>query len=88
VSEPSLLRLYTDAGSNSGTVNDRSFCGRCGSNVKNVNRAWSDYATIPTGILEGDKASLRPAYEFFCIRRAGWLGEVEATTRFDTAPNQ
>ncbi|KAH8881373.1 hypothetical protein GQ53DRAFT_735399 [Thozetella sp. PMI_491] len=85
-SDPSLLRVYEDGSSNSGIINDRSFCGKCGSNVRNEHRGWTDYAVIPTGLIEGGKESLKPMHEFFCIRRAGWLGDAGPTTRYDTIP--
>ncbi|RYP92807.1 hypothetical protein DL770_001087 [Monosporascus sp. CRB-9-2] len=85
-SDPSLLRTYDDTSPESGRVLERSFCGRCGSNVRVVSRSQVELTVVPQGIIDGDKDDLRPRLEVFCARRAGWLGDVEGAQTYETMP--
>ncbi|RYP04216.1 hypothetical protein DL764_004606 [Monosporascus ibericus] len=85
-SDPSLLRTYDDKSPESGGVLQRSFCGRCGSNVRVVSRGRAELTVMPQGIIDGDKDDLTPKFEFFCARRAGWLGDVEGAQTYEGMP--
>ncbi|RYP87402.1 hypothetical protein DL769_000498 [Monosporascus sp. CRB-8-3] len=85
-SDPSLLRTYDDTSPESGGVLERSFCGRCGSNVRVVSRGRSEWTVVPQGIIDGDKDDLRPRFEAFCSRRPGWLGDIEGVQKYETMP--
>ncbi len=84
--DPSLLRTYEDRSPESGSVLERSFCGRCGSNVRITRRPGMDFAVVPLGILDGDKTDLKPTLEFLCARRASWLTDIEGAVRIDKQP--
>lgn len=77
-----LLKTYDDGTPESGSVLERSFCGRCGSNVRVVKRGMP-VVVVPMGILDGDKEDLKPTEEYFCIRRTAWVGDIEGASRFD-----
>ncbi|KAH8649865.1 Mss4-like protein [Xylariales sp. PMI_506] len=82
-SSPEVLRIYEDASSDSGIVNDRYFCNTCGSFIKVINRAFKDFATVPTGILDEASQDLNPQREFYCIRKASWLGDIGTAVKFE-----
>ncbi|EMR71004.1 putative duf636 domain protein [Eutypa lata UCREL1] len=86
-SDPSLLRTYTDNSPESGSVLHRSFCGRCGSLVR-VTRTprAEDAVVVPMGVIDGDKADLKPTIEYFCSRKSPWIGDVDGASLFDKLP--
>ncbi|RYP70263.1 hypothetical protein DL771_005566 [Monosporascus sp. 5C6A] len=87
-SDPSLLRTYDDTSPGSGGVLERSFCGRCGSCVRVVSQQDPESTIVPQGIIDGNKDDLWPRIEFYCVRRAGWLGDVEGAQTYETMPTR
>ncbi|KAH8653577.1 Mss4-like protein [Xylariales sp. PMI_506] len=87
-SSPEVLRLYEDINSVSGKVNNLWFCGKCGSPVRTASSGFKGFVVVPIGILDGDNEDLKPRSEFFCIRKASWLGSVESSAQFDALPQQ
>ncbi|KAH8673973.1 Mss4-like protein [Xylariales sp. PMI_506] len=84
---PDALRTYADGSSLSGARIDRSFCGVCGSGVRNIgSRFGGRLIAVPAGIIDGDKADLRPRHEFFCVNREGWIGDIEGAEKFALMP--
>lgn len=87
LSDESLLRTYADSSPESGSVLDRSFCGRCGSVVRVTRRPGGVGAVVvPMGVIDGDKADLKPTLEFYCTRKAPWLGDIEGATLLEKSP--
>jgi hypothetical protein len=42
---------------------------------------------VPIGVIDGDKSDWKPRIEYWCTRRAAWLGDVGSKAAFDTLPN-
>lgn len=82
--DPTVLHTYRDAAAESGAVLLRSFCGTCGSRIKNSSDRAKGFTVVPTGVIDGDKDDLKPGVELYCIHRSGWLGEVEGSTKLKT----
>ncbi|KAI0443336.1 Mss4-like protein [Xylaria telfairii] len=83
--EPSILKMYEDASTDSGQVLQRSFCGKCGSPVR-VQRANTDFLAVPVGIIDGDKADFKPSLELYCKGKADWVGAIEDIKSFAAMP--
>ncbi|KAI1395667.1 hypothetical protein F4819DRAFT_492258 [Hypoxylon fuscum] len=86
MAEPSIIQTFHDRKTDSGGGNERTFCTVCGSIVKIRNEKFGDYVAVPTGIVDGDKSDCKPAAEYFCIRKASWLGDVGTTASFAKVP--
>ncbi|KAI1074023.1 Mss4-like protein [Whalleya microplaca] len=78
------LRTYADTSPESGAVLERAFCAVCGCRVAITPRGRGVVA-VPTGVLDGGKADLKPAVELFCRSREEWLGDLGAR-RFEGMP--
>jgi hypothetical protein len=86
LSSPDVMKVYADGSPLSGNVIERSWCGTCGSRVKNA-RTSSDMVAVPTGIIDGDKGGeLKPGMELFCANREEWAGEVQGAKSFVGMP--
>ncbi|KAI1504647.1 Mss4-like protein [Biscogniauxia marginata] len=100
--DPTLTpHTYVDTTPESGNVLERSFCGRCGSPLTGRRRGGDgsgigggggggglpeELVAVAVGVVDGPKDDLRPQFEFFCVRRASWLGEVGGATAFPKLP--
>ncbi|KAH8203380.1 hypothetical protein TruAng_002475 [Truncatella angustata] len=83
VTPPDVLKTYVDGSPLSGNTLERSFCSICGSRVRNeATRRKGVMAVVPTGIIDGDKAGLKPRFEFFCKNREEWVAKVEGSREF------
>ncbi len=78
--------MYEDPSGKSGATNERTFCGKCGSMVMHQRPAKPEYIAIPSGVIHGDRADLKPAAEYDCIRRPAWLDAVGSAAQFDRLP--
>ena len=81
-----MLKTYIDTTPESGDVLKRSFCGKCGSPVRVESGRNPGAMVIPVGIIDGDKDAFKPQVEFFCKRKAGWVGTIENAKTFDGMP--
>ncbi|KAK5628245.1 hypothetical protein RRF57_003960 [Xylaria bambusicola] len=84
--EADVLKTYIDTTPESGNTLKRSFCGKCGSPVKVQRGSDPERTVIPVGIIDGDKDSFKPQLEFYCKRKAGWVGAIEDSKTFDAMP--
>ena len=100
--DPGALRTYADTSPESGSVLERSFCGRCGSNVRVTMRAGpsgtevntTEFVAVPQGVIDDDREGARfgaeartPTLELFCARRANWLPDIAGAKTFEKMPS-
>ena len=80
------LRTYADHATDSGATVERSFCPSCGSPVKAENKTKFPGAVILTyGTMELQSGqSWQPGLEYYCVRKAEWLGTLTESQKFDT----
>jgi hypothetical protein len=60
---------------------ERSFCEKCGSSLFIRNPKHPDVVIIASGNLDGVD-EWRPKLEFYCKRKAAWVGVGTETVRF------
>ncbi|KAJ5892740.1 Glutathione-dependent formaldehyde-activating enzyme/centromere protein V [Penicillium tannophilum] len=79
------LRTYEDHATDSGATVERSFCPGCGSPVIAENKIKFPGAVIVTyGTMELEMGQKwKPGLEYFCKRKAEWLGTPPETEKFD-----
>ncbi|KAJ3564367.1 hypothetical protein NPX13_g7871 [Xylaria arbuscula] len=85
-SEADVLKTYNDTTPESGGTLKRSFCGNCGSPVRVQSSKNPGASVIPVGIIDGGKDDFKPQIEFFCKRKAGWVGAIEGAKTVDAMP--
>ena len=100
--DPGALRTYADTSPESGSVLERSFCGRCGSNVRVTMRSappgselnTAEFVAVPQGVIDGDgegagfgAEARTPTLELFCARRANWLPDIPGAKTFEKMPS-
>ncbi|KAA8647049.1 GFA family protein [Aspergillus tanneri] len=78
------LRTYEDRATDSGATVERSFCTGCGSPVIAENKIKFPGTVIVTyGTIELETGQKwEPNLEYFCKRKAEWLGTPEKTEKF------
>ncbi|KAJ5476102.1 Glutathione-dependent formaldehyde-activating enzyme/centromere protein V [Penicillium sp. IBT 31633x] len=78
------LRTYEDHATDSGATVERSFCTGCGSPVIAENKIKFPGAVIVTyGTMELEQEeNWKPSLEYFCKRKADWLGTPAGTEKF------
>lgn len=70
------MKLYEDRGSDSGFSIRREFCGECGSQLFARSARNESGVAVTSGTMMDGGAEWEPKMEFFCKRKAGWLGET------------
>jgi hypothetical protein len=82
--DPAVVRIYEDKTPESGTILERSFCITCGASIKMEKRSLPGVTLVPLGVIDGDKADLKPHTELFCRSKVAWLGDVEGASKHET----
>ena len=64
--------MYEDSATESGSVVQRFFCGKCGSPIYSKVPAQPDTAYLKTGILD-DTSSFKPMFNLWCDSKQDWV---------------
>jgi len=82
--ENNTLKTYIDHSPDAGGTVERSFCGDCGSPLFIRNPKHENAVIVTSGTLELGEEVWSPKMEFFCKRKAGWVGvlSAEETVKF------
>ncbi|KAJ8119864.1 hypothetical protein ONZ43_g3282 [Nemania bipapillata] len=88
MSELSIIKTYDDTSAESGRIVKRKFCGRCGGPVGGIREGFEQFCIVPIGVLDGDRADLKPPVEFFHKSKIHWAPTLPDSKCFATLPSQ